>query len=149
MTFLLEGGGTVVEQRTIAPRSRMTVHVDQIAGLEAASPSCRSRRTNGVPLVVERTMFWDSTYYGGHTANAVAQPETRWVFAEGFQGFFDTYVLIANANPEPTTATITFLRENDTPVVKTVPVGAFARKTVYAPRTSPSRSCARAAPRRS
>ena len=50
-----------------------------------------------VPLVVERTMFWDASYYGGHTANAVPQPETRWIFAEGFQGFFDTYILIANA----------------------------------------------------
>jgi hypothetical protein len=88
--------------------------------------------TQGVPLVVERTMFWDSSYYGGHTANAAAQPELKWAFAEGFQGFFDTYVLIANANAELTEATITFLRENDTPVVKTVPVGAFARKTVYA-----------------
>jgi autotransporter-associated beta strand protein len=132
MTFLLEGGGTVVEQRTIAPRSRMTVHVDQIAGLESASPSVQITSSNAVPLVVERTMFWDPTYYGGHTANAVSQPELKWVFAEGFQGFFDTYVLIANANPEATTATITFLRENDTPVVKTVPVGAFARKTVFA-----------------
>ena len=77
-------------------------------------------------------MFWDASYYGGHTANAVAQPETQWMFAEGFQGFFDTYVLIANANAAATTATLTFLRENDTPVVKTVEVGAFARKTVYA-----------------
>jgi autotransporter-associated beta strand protein len=132
MTFLLEGGGTVVERRTIAPQSRMTVHVDQIAGLEETSPSVQVTSDNRVPLVVERTMFWDPTYYGGHTANAVARPEVRWVFAEGFQGFFDTYVLIANANPEPAEATITFLRENDTPVVKTVPVGAFARKTIYA-----------------
>jgi hypothetical protein len=132
MTFLLEGGGTVVEQRTVAPQSRMTVHVDQLPGLEEASPSVQISSDNRVPLAVERTMFWDSTYYGGHTANAVARPELKWVFAEGFQGFFDTYVLIANANPEATTATITFLRENDTPVVQTVPIGAFARKTIYA-----------------
>jgi autotransporter-associated beta strand protein len=132
MTFLLEGGGTVIEHRTIAPQSRMTVHVDQIAGLEEASPSVQVASDNRVPLVVERTMFWDPTYYGGHTANAVARPEVKWVFAEGFQGFFDTYVLIANANAEPVTATITFLRENDTPVVRTVPIGAFARKTIYA-----------------
>ena len=45
-------------------------------------------------------MFWDANYYGGHTSNAVPQPETRWIFAEGFQGFFDTFVLIANANSE-------------------------------------------------
>jgi hypothetical protein len=54
------------------------------------------------------------------------------IFAEGFQGFFDPYILIANANATATTATLTFLREGDTPIVKTVPVDAFARKTVYA-----------------
>ena len=43
-------------------------------------------------------MFWDATYYGGHTGTAVEAPRTRWHFAEGSQGFFDTYVLLANAN---------------------------------------------------
>jgi hypothetical protein len=108
------------------------VHVDLIAGLEDASASVQVTSDDHLPLVVERTMFWDASYYGGHTANAVARPETRWIFAEGFQGFFDTYILIANANAEETTATITFLRENDTPVVATVPVGAFSRETIYA-----------------
>lgn len=132
MTFLQEGGGTVVERRIIAAQSRITVHVDQITGLEKTSASVQVTSDKNLPLVVERTMFWDASYYGGHTANAVAQPETRWIFAEGFQGFFDTYILIANANAEETTATVTFLREGDTPVVATVPVGAFARKTVQA-----------------
>jgi autotransporter-associated beta strand protein len=132
MTFLREGGSTVVARRTVPAFSRLTVHVDQITDLEDASASVQVTSDNHLPLVVERTMFWDASYYGGHTANAVAQPETRWIFAEGFQGFFDTYILIANANAEETTATITFLREGDTPVVATVPVGAFARKTIQA-----------------
>ena len=101
LTFLQEGGGTVVEQRTCPRRSRLTVHVDQIPGLEERVAVGAGRRpTTTLPLVVERTMFWDATYYGGHTANAVAKPETQWIFAEGFQGFFDTYLLIANANAD-------------------------------------------------
>ena len=61
------------------------------------------------------------------------KPETRWIFAEGFQGFFDTYILIANANATPTTATLTFLREKRH-AVRDRPCRsrAFARKTVYA-----------------
>jgi hypothetical protein len=110
----------------------MTVHVDRLAGLEDASVSVQVASDHRLPLVVERSMFWDASYYGGHTANAVERPETRWIFAEGFQGFFDTYVLIANANTETTTATLTFLRENDTPVVKTAEIQSFARKTIYA-----------------
>jgi len=112
--------------------ARLTVPVDRIPGLEATAASVKVVSDQGLPLVVERSMFWDASYYGGHTANAVDQPETRWTFAEGFQGFFDTYILIANAEATPTTATLTFLREGAAPVVRTVPVGAFARRTVYA-----------------
>ena len=90
-------------------------------------------------------MFWDPSYYGGHTANAVAQPELQWVFAEGFQGFFDTYILIANANAEPATATITFLRENDTPVVKTVPSRRVRAQDGLCRRLRGSSSAARSA----
>jgi autotransporter-associated beta strand protein len=132
LTFLQEGGGTIVEHRTVPKQARLTVHVDQVAGLENASPSVQIVSDLKLPLIAERSMFWDGSYYGGHTANAVAKPERKWVFAEGFQGFFDTYLLIANANAVETAATVTFLRENDTPVVKTIPIAAFARKTIYA-----------------
>jgi hypothetical protein len=132
LTFMKEGGSTIVDRRTVPAQSRITLHVDQIPGLEDASASVQVLSENRLPLVVERSMFWDANYYGGHTANAVEQPETHWIFAEGSQGFFDTYILIANANDQPTTATLTFLREDDAPVVKTVEVGAFARKTVWA-----------------
>ena len=98
MTFFLPGGGTVVQQRVVPPLSRMTVAIDQIPGLEATSPSVEVRSDNRLPLAVERTMFWDANHYGGHTANAVRRPERQWLFAEGAQGFFDTYLLLANPN---------------------------------------------------
>lgn len=41
MTFLMEGGSTIVESRTVPALSRITVHVDAIGGLEATSASCR------------------------------------------------------------------------------------------------------------
>jgi autotransporter-associated beta strand protein len=156
LTFLREGGASVVVQRVIPARSRVTIHVDEIEGLENASASVEVKTPAHLPLIVERSMFWDASYYGGHTANAVEKPEKQWTFAEGFQGFFDTYILIANANDRQTTATLTFLtepspsapsselaaqsstaramplRENDTPVVKTVDVAPFQRKTIYA-----------------
>ena len=87
---------------------------------------------NRLPLVVERTMFWDPTYYGGHTANAVAQPEPQLVLRRRLPGLLRHLRADRQCERRPTTATFTFLRENDTPVVKTVPVGAFARKTIYA-----------------
>jgi autotransporter-associated beta strand protein len=132
MTFLREGGASVVVDRVIPARSRVTIHVDQLEGLEDASASVKVESIDKHELIVERTMFWDQAYYGGHTANAVSRPEKKWIFAEGFQGFFDTYLLIANANGVPSNVTLTFLRENATPVMKTVEVAAFQRKTIYA-----------------
>jgi autotransporter-associated beta strand protein len=132
LTFQLQGGGTIVNHRIVPAQARLTVHVDDIPGLEAASASVEVLSDSRLPLVVERTMFWDSTRYGGHTANAVRQPERHWLFAEGNQGFFDTYLLIGNANATPADVTVTFMREGELPVTKTKTVAAFSRETVHA-----------------
>jgi autotransporter-associated beta strand protein len=132
VTFLREGGSALVRPYTIAKESRLTIRVDEIPELSDAAVSVKVVSDARLPLAVERTMFWDATHYGGHTSNAVPQAERRWIFGEGAQGFFDTYVLLANANATATTATITFLLENEAPVVKEVPLQAFARKTVWA-----------------
>jgi autotransporter-associated beta strand protein len=132
VTFLQEGGSALVRTYTIVKESRLTIRVDQIPELAEAAVSVKVVSDAQLPLTVERTMFWDATHYGGHTSNAVPQAERRWTFAEGSQGFFDTYVLLANANATPTTATITFLLENDAPVVKNVSLPALSRTTVWA-----------------
>jgi autotransporter-associated beta strand protein len=132
MTFFLPGGGTVVREATVPAQSRLTVEVDEISGLEATSASVEVLSVNRLQLAVERTMFWDSTHYGGHTANATPSADQQWFFAEGAQGFFDTYLLLANPNASPATATVTFLLENGTPFVLDVPLPARSRETVYA-----------------
>jgi autotransporter-associated beta strand protein len=132
LTFYTQQGAVIAEQRTIPGHTRVTIHVDQLPGLEAASASVQVRSNNGLPLTVERTMFWDASYYGGHTGTAVEQAAVRWFFAEAAQGFFDTYVLVTNANPIPADITLTFLRENEAPVVKTISVGGSSRATIGA-----------------
>jgi hypothetical protein len=108
----------------------VTVHVDRIPGMETTAASTQVRSEQGLPLVVERTMFWDQSYYAGHTGSAVDQPVSDWFFAEGSQGFFNTYVLVINPNATPTDVSFTFLREADTPVTKAVTVGASTRLTL-------------------
>jgi hypothetical protein len=133
VTFLRQDGPPVVQNLTLAPMSRRTIHVDDIPGLESQGGiSTVVTSTAGVPLVVERTMFWDQSYYGSHGGTAVDGPRTRWLFAEGSEGFFSTYVLLANASPSATTATVTFLREGSTPFVKQVNVPGNARVTIAA-----------------
>jgi autotransporter-associated beta strand protein len=132
LTFSKEDGTQVTSTQTIAAQSHATVHVDQIPGLEATATATEVKSDQGLPLVVERTMFWDASHYAGSSGSAVDTPARDWFFAEGSQGFFNTFVLVINPNSSPSDVTFTFLREADVPVTKTVTVGANTRLTLDA-----------------
>jgi len=132
LTFLKGDGTNVVVTRTVAAQSHMTIHVDQLQGLEETSTATTVRSDNGLPLAVERTMFWNEARYGGHTDAAVPGPSKSWVFGEGAQGFFDTYLLIANATDDTAGLTLTFLREGESPFIATRSVGPKSRLTIHA-----------------
>ena len=76
-------------------------------------------------------MFWDATYYGGHGGTAVSAPATTWYFGEGQQGFFDTYVLLANSSAITANVTVTFLLEGEPPVTYQKTVGPTSRENVW------------------
>jgi uncharacterized protein len=130
--FLREGATDVVETRTIAAKGGITLNVDSLLGLEATAAAVQVTSEDGLPLAVERTQYWGEGSYGGHTENAVPALATRWYFAEGSQGWFDTFVLIGNPQADPVDVTLTFLREGDTTVTQTVQVAPFSRKTISA-----------------
>jgi uncharacterized repeat protein (TIGR01451 family) len=132
VTFLPENAAPIVQTHTLPAQSRLTIRVDDVAGLAAASTSAQVASTSGLPLAVERTMFWDARAYGGHTETAVQAASTRWLFAEGAQGFFETFVLIANPQTSPADVTLTFLREDGVNVTSQVQVPAQSRRTVAA-----------------
>jgi subtilisin-like proprotein convertase family protein len=127
--FLNEGGGTITLSTTANAQSPLAVSVDN--HVLNGSPSTIVHSTDAVPLAAERTMIWDATGYGGHGATSVA-PATRWLFAEGSQGFFDTYVLIANDNATPTDVTVRFLIEGGGVVTIPITIAAKTRHTMYA-----------------
>lgn len=132
-SFLKSDGSTVTLDTTLLPTSRSTIDVNQIPGLEAEALSTVIQSLNTLPLVVERTMSWDrQRVYAGHTEKAGEGARRQWFFAEGSQGFFDTYVLLANPQPAANTATVTFLREGLSPVTKIYPLLPSSRVTVYA-----------------
>lgn len=129
----LKPDGTVVNQALNLPAtSRTTIGVESLAGLTATAVSAVVNSTAALPLLVERTMLWDSRRYGAHTGPAVDGARTRWLFAEGSQGFFDTFVLLANANNAPANVQLTFLRESGAPVVVNRIVPANARANFWA-----------------
>ena len=131
----LKGDGTTVTQTlTVAPTSRTTILVDgdhRPRRRRTCRPTIIS--TDAVPLVVERTMRWDATGYGAHTEKATGGPALTWLFAEGSQGFFQTFVLLANPNATANKATVTFLREGGaTPVTEVFDLAPTSRKTIFA-----------------
>ena len=53
-----------------------------------------------------------------------------WLFAEGSEGFFSTFVLLANPGAATASVTLRFLREGATPVTRVVAVAPASRVTV-------------------
>jgi hypothetical protein len=132
LTFLKGDGTTIVDSRTLPAQSRTTVLVDAIDGLESTDVSTTVTSTNGLPIVVERTMRWDETGYGSHTEKASHGAERNWYFAEGSQGFFHTFLLLANPAAAENEATVTFLIENGGTLTKTYTLEPTSRFTVDA-----------------
>jgi hypothetical protein len=89
----LKDDATTVDQSLAIPAQRhVTILVNNLTGLESAAVSTVVTSVNALPLAVERTMRWDATGYGAHTEKASDGARLQWLFAEGSQGFFDTFL---------------------------------------------------------
>ena len=131
VTYLKDNGATVSQSLVAPAQGHTTILVNDISGLEGAAISSVVTSANALPLAVERTMRWDATGYGAHSEKAAAGARHEWLFAEGSQGFFDTYLLLANPQAVANVATVSFLIEGGSPVVRTYTLAATSRTTVY------------------
>jgi subtilisin-like proprotein convertase family protein len=129
MDYLQEGAPPVSIDVAIASASQHQQRVDDVVPAAAVSTVVKSLA--GLPLAIERTMIWDENGYGGHGGTAAA-PATRWLFAEGSQGFFNTYILLANAGASESVVTMNFLLEGGGVVTHGVNVPPGARRTIFA-----------------
>jgi autotransporter-associated beta strand protein len=134
VSFYKEGGEVEIFQYQIPALSRLTIRVDNLADMESATFSTEVRSLNPArKLIVERTMRWDATGYGAHTEKATSGPALTWYFAEGSEGsFFRTYLLLANPDPQPNVATVTYLREGEPSIVRTYDLVSLSRRTIQA-----------------
>jgi autotransporter-associated beta strand protein len=135
VTLMPEGGEPVTRPYTLPALSRLTILADEIPGFEHVSFSTVVRPTTDVPLVVERTMRWGAGGYGAHTEKATLETEgLGWLsgFAEGAEGFFHTFLLLENPQLTKNTAFVTYLRENETPIMRTYDLEPRSRRTIVA-----------------
>jgi Tol biopolymer transport system component len=113
--YLLLGGTTHTKRYTVPANGRFTIWVDdeQIPAGSGAKPldnaavSSTITSTNGVPVIVERAMWWPSPaltpafWMEAHVSPGATATATRWAMAEGEVGGSqgaETYILIANTS---------------------------------------------------
>jgi energy-converting hydrogenase Eha subunit A len=136
-TYLLPDGSTIVKRYAVEANSRFTVWVDhEDARLADTAVSTTIRSTGGVPVIVERAMWWPGSFgqwYEAHNSPGATTTGTRWAVANGEVGGprgVDTYILVANTSPAPGTVTVTLLFEDGTSVARVFTIAGHSRFNV-------------------
>lgn len=136
LRYLTPAGEARREVRQVAASSRLTIHLDELPGLQDTEVSVALDST--VPIVVERSMYWPGeprSWYEGHNSTGLTRLGTLWVLAEGEVGGprrAETYILVANPGRSPVDVTLRALREGGAPLVAWRSLGAGQRLTVSA-----------------
>jgi uncharacterized repeat protein (TIGR01451 family) len=137
--FLLSSGQVITKTYTVPASSRFNIWVDLAdPDLADAALSTRITSTNGVPIIVERAMWWpgptSNTWQEAHNSPGEVTTGTRWAIAEGETGgarSTETYVLIANTSAFGGTARVTVLFEDGSaPITRQFPLAASSRSNV-------------------
>jgi hypothetical protein len=141
VTYLLEDGRTFAREIEVAGRSRRTIWVDQetFAGvpgqpLAAVAVSTKVEVTNGVPVIVERAMWWPGDagrWHEAHNSPGSTVTGTLWGLAEGVVlPFVSSYILIANTSTTPADVRVTLLFDGLAPMTRTFAVSPTSRTTI-------------------
>jgi hypothetical protein len=134
--YLLLGGTTHAKSYTVPANGRFTIWVDdeQIPAGSGAKPldnvavSSTITSTNGVPVIVERAMWWPSPalsasfWTEAHNSPGATATATRWALAEGEVGgssTAETYILIANTSATAGSARVRLYFEDGTTAERT------------------------------
>jgi hypothetical protein len=140
--YLLPGGGTLTKQYAVAGESRFTIYVDDEqlpAGsgqrpLASTAVAMRVASDNGVPIIVERSMWWPQPlWYEAHNAPGATATGTRWALAAGETGgptAMETYILIANTGLAAGAVRVTLYAESGESFFRDVALPAGSRTNV-------------------
>ena len=146
LTYLLTDGRTFTRTLTAPPNSRSNVWVDvetfdggATFPLADVAVSTTVESENGVPVIVERSLWWPgefATWHEAHNSAGATQTGTAWALAEGEVAAAgsargdETYILIANTSAFSGEAKVTLYFEDGTDAVKMYPLSAKSRTNV-------------------
>ncbi len=130
--FMRTDGDLIERNITVKATSRFTIYVNDVVANEEVAVKILS--VNGVPVVVERSMYWDAggvSWAGGHNSCGVTETNSTWYLAEGAARGFDEYILLQNPDETTAVAKVTFMNANAQTVEQTVNLLPNSRKTIY------------------
>ena len=130
MTFYFSKGPPKVVSKTVGPRSRSTVEVDQLVAPGPVAVRIKSSQ----PIVAERAAYfnYDSGINGGHGSLGIKAPEKRWYIPEGrTDPEFDNWISVVNPRGVKARVTATFMPGNGRRVRKTLVLQPRTRKAFY------------------
>jgi hypothetical protein len=135
--YLLEDGTVVEKRHRVEGGSRFNILVDdEDPRLRHAAVSTLITSTNGVPIVVERAMWWPGgwdTWQEAHNSPGATAAGTLWAVADGEvdRGLgLETYVLIANTSAFAGRARVTLHFEDGTSLAREYALRANSRTNV-------------------
>ena len=128
--YLVADGAPRNVSRAVPSMSRRTVFpLDTLgAGTVAFSTVVESDQ----PVVVDRTMSWNSTSrYGAHAETSIAGPATTWYLAEGSTNGFSLFYLLQNPNDVAASVRVRYLLGSGAPLEKTYALEPSSRTNIW------------------
>ncbi len=128
ITFLTEAGPVKGPDLPVGAGSRRTV--DARAYVGDADFSTRVASDGGI--ICERSMYWNNgSGKAGHDTIGVKQASNLCFLAEGTTAYgFETFVLIANPNPEENDVQVTYMTPHGEEVFPGVTIAPWSRMTI-------------------
>ncbi len=132
VAFMLDSGVTVNDSYVVTANQRRTIYTNNVPGVGRTSFAMTIRAS--APIMAERAMYFSTQtewWKGGHDSAGVEAPSTQWFIAEGHTGqLFAEYLLLANPNAAPATATVRYLVPSGNAITQTYQVAAASRMTI-------------------
>jgi hypothetical protein len=135
--YLLTDGRTITRPHTAPPNSRLTIGVNgEHADLANAAMSAIVTSTSGVPVLVERAMWWPANapaWYEAHASAGATATGIAWATADGEAGGptgAETYLLIANTASYAGSARVTVVFEDGGTATRTYALLPSSRRNV-------------------
>ena len=130
ITYMFQGGATQYQGVGVPAHSRVTIDVNSTVG---PYKDVSARITSGLPIVVERPMYFNyhNKWTGGSVDAAVPETSKTWYLAEGAtQPGFEEWISLMNPNSTPSQVTLTYMFKGGGTQQQVIDMKPTSRETI-------------------